>query len=74
MLFYGNRIVIVMRIVDPGNRDSCIVLHLRCFIPVAGRFVNAPGRHSIADIYCLLLRTGTWERCVNVEIESKSGC
>jgi hypothetical protein len=71
---YGNVIVIFMPLVAPGNRNRCAVLHFGGIVSGAGRFVDAACRYSDVDSHRFVFRTGTWERCVNVEVEVKSGC
>ena len=49
---YGNVIVIVIRILDPGNLSRCDLLHLRGVVSGAVHFVDAAGGYSDVDTCC----------------------
>ena len=49
---YGNVIVIVIRILDPGSRSRCDLLHLRGVVSGAVHFVDAAGGYSDVDTCC----------------------
>ena len=49
---YGSVIVIVIRSVDPGNRNGCDLLHCRGVVSDAGHFVDAAGGYSDVDTCC----------------------
>ena len=49
---YGSLILIAIRILDPGIRNRCGLLHLRGVVSGAGHFVDAAGGYSDVDTCC----------------------
>ena len=49
---YGSLILIAIRILDPGIRSRCGLLHLRGVVSGAGHFVDAAGGYSDVDTCC----------------------